>query len=146
MSSHWESEADRTAFRYLVTEKVRELAKLADADSKSVFNPTSPEYPFVAVLVSGIAGCVKAEAIAEGLEFDADFVNEVAARLRANHLWSETEYVGGFELSDGECDGDTAFYLHLNVAKGLCSRREDGSYAVTPSGVQHVEGLLRRKP
>lgn len=141
---YWVTEADRQGYRELVHAKVRELRKAADDNSKAVFSPTSPEYPFVAVLVSGIVGCCQAEAIAEGLEFEPDFVNEVVARFRASFLWNEDEYIGLAELVDNEAAGDATFYLHLNVANGSLRRLENGNYTITTAGIRHVESLMKK--
>lgn len=142
--SFFATEEDRIGYREITFAKLRELRKLADDNSKSVFSPTSPDFPVVAVLVSGLVGICEAEAIAEGLEFEPDFVNEVAARLRANGLWDEQSYVLSDELFDDQTSGDTTFWLHVNVARGHVRRLPTGNYAMTPEGVKYVEGMLKK--
>lgn len=140
--SYFGSEADRKGYREIVFAELRKLQKAADANSKAVFNTTSPEFPVVAVLVSGLVGVCRTEAIAEGLEFEPDFVNAVVSRLQASGLWDETSYVLGNELFDDQ--SDTTFWIHVNVARGHVQRLPDGNYTITPDGVKHVEGMLKK--
>ena len=142
--SYFATEADRKGYREIVFAKMRELRGASDDDSKSVFHPTSPDFPTVATLVSGIVGICQTEAIADGLEFEPDFVNAVVARLRASGLWDETSYVLIDELFDEQTTGDTTFWLHVNVACGHVQRLPNGNYAMTLEGVRYVQGMMRK--
>lgn len=142
MASKFESEADRDGFRQIVEDKLRELRIAAEKDGEDDFSPSHPDYAAQAILVSGLIGCCNADAIAEGLGFDPDFVHQIVARLRANYLWSDKEYEASKELAEG--DSGIVFSLHTLVANGEMQRFEDGRYSMTDSGKRRVERLLRK--
>lgn len=142
--TYWSTEDDRRGFRLIVEAKLNELRGIAPADD--TFTPGTADYPFAAILVAGLMGCVSEGAITEALEFDPGFVSLVGARLRASHIWSESEYVASGQIADDDEGGAVAFFLHLAVARGDMKMNEAGGFTITELGKQRVRGMKRDRP
>ena len=141
--SAFETPADRQGFKVIVENKMRELRAALASATDDTFTPGSELYPYACILVAGIVGVVNEDAIAEGMEFDLDFVRTVGSRLRASFVWTDDQYSAEHQLH--EEGGGTAFFLHVAVAKGQIQMREDGRFRMTETGKKDIEALMKRK-
>lgn len=132
------TEKDAVGFRAAVNECLDGMSK----DGHEEFGPYSAIRSYGAILCAGIIGCVDPEAIAEGLEYDIDFVNEVVSRLRMNGIWDHESYVKLhhhiMDVEDEQHAG-ISFYIHLSVAQGHVKSEDGEHFAITETGKRYVE-------
>ena len=104
------------------------------------------DFQFLSVVVGGyLCGADEANIIKQ-LGMDAEFVNTVGARLRANGVWQGDDITSDYE---DETSGGLQVLMDINVASGKFSVSEkDGkpAYKLTDYGKQAALKLLNNDP
>jgi hypothetical protein len=138
--SFFETPADRDGLRHLIVTQMNKFNAESPADG---YTPESAMYPYAALLVGSMMGCVHEGALAEALHFDADFVETVGARLRASAVWDGSDLSATARELLGDEHAGTSFSLLINVAMGHMQMDESGRFRITEAGIWHVETLRR---
>ena len=101
------------------------------------------DFQFLSVVLGGYLCGASEATIIKQLGMDAEFVNTVGARLRANGVWKGNDITSDYQ---DETSGGLQVLMDVNVASGHFSVSEkDGqpAYQLTAVGKQAAKSLIR---